>query len=72
MSKAALTKDKVSYRPQCQHRSQCDKDAVWGVYTWRPGDTTVDTSKAPIRVYCGEHKPKHHHRHSRQRNVRLR
>lgn len=56
-------------RPQCQDRSQCSSDAEWGVYTWKPGETTVDPKK-PVKVYCGKHKPKHP-RGSLRRNLRL-
>jgi hypothetical protein len=57
-------------RPQCQHRSQCINDATWGVYAWKPGETTVNL-KTPVRVYCNQHKPKHHGPGSYRRNVRL-
>lgn len=56
--------------PQCQHRSQCIHDATWGVFVWRPGESTVDLTK-PWRVYCSRHKPKHHNPGSCRRNVRL-
>lgn len=42
---------------QCQHKSQCYRDATWGLYTWKPGETTVNP-QTPLRVYCGQHKPK--------------
>lgn len=63
--------DDRPHRPQCQDRSQCANDATWGVYEWKPGQTTVDPKSKPVRVYCGQHKPKHHSPSSRRRNLRL-
>ena len=39
---------------QCQDRSQCLRDAVWGLYAWKPGETNINVKK-PVRVYCGQH-----------------
>ena len=41
---------------QCQHRSQCDRDATWGLYRFAPGQTDVNLD-IPARVFCGVHKP---------------
>ena len=42
---------------QCQHRSQCDRDAKWGTYGWATGETNVNLKRA-VRVFCGQHKPR--------------
>lgn len=44
-------------RKQCQSRTQCDREAVWGLYVWKQGETDVRLD-TPVRVYCGLHKPK--------------
>ena len=53
----------------CQSKVQCLRDAVWGLYQWKPGDTNVNV-KTPVRVFCGQHKPKVDYR-VLQRCVRL-
>lgn len=55
-------------RRNCQH-GECVRDAVIGIYGWNPGDTIVNLDK-PLRVVCGEHKPRWDGRYNR-RNVRL-
>jgi hypothetical protein len=56
----------------CQHRSQCDREAIVGLYRYAPGDTDVNLD-IPARVYCGRHKPKLHlDRTPWLRNVKLR
>lgn len=55
---------------QCQHRSQCARDATWGLYTWAGAETDVNLDK-PVRVFCGRHKPRLE-RGQLARNVKIR
>ena len=55
---------------QCQHHSQCVRDATIGTYAWGTGETRVNLDK-PVRVFCGQHKPTLG-RNQNLRNVRLR
>lgn len=63
-------KQNTPIRKTCQHRSQCLRDAVVGLYHWELGETDVNLDK-PVRVYCGVHKPRLT-RDMLGRNVRLR
>lgn len=57
---------------QCQSKQQCERDATWGVYNWKPGQTDVDLDR-PVRVFCGRHKPRFDIRTGEySRNVKLR
>jgi hypothetical protein len=55
---------------QCQHPSQCANDAVIGVYRWNHGQTIVNLDK-PVRVFCGQHKPRWTSPNQMHRNVRI-
>lgn len=62
----------TSLPKQCQHRSQCDRDAIIGLYRFAPGQTDVDLN-IPARVFCGRHKPQLHlDRTPWLRNVKIR
>jgi hypothetical protein len=50
-----MSKQSKPIRRQCQHRSQCDRNAVVGVYAWAQGETDVNLDR-PVRVFCGRHK----------------
>lgn len=65
----ANAKQSKPIRTQCQHRSQCSRDAVIGTYTWAVGETIVNLDR-PVKVYCGPHKPRLH-LGQRLRNVRI-
>ena len=52
-----MSKQPSVVRVTCQHHSQCDAWAVWGVFGWKPGETDVSLA-APKKVYCGRHKPR--------------
>jgi hypothetical protein len=54
---------------QCQHSSQCSRDATIGVYRWEHGETDVNLDR-PIKVFCGQHKPRLF-RGQNLRNVRI-
>lgn len=49
-------KQSTPIRKQCQHRSQCERDAVVGVYRFALGQSDVNLDK-PVRVFCSRHKP---------------
>lgn len=51
-----MSKQTTPIKKQCQHRSQCFRDAIFGVYAWKAGETDVNLN-APVKVYCGPHKP---------------
>jgi hypothetical protein len=53
----------------CQHSSVCERWATIGLYMWEHGQTDVNLDK-PLRVFCGEHKPRLQ-RGENLRNVRL-
>ncbi len=55
---------------QCEHHSQCVRDATIGTYAWVTGETRVNLDR-PVRVFCGQHKPNLTHNQT-LRNVRLR
>jgi hypothetical protein len=61
-----VSKQTTLINKQCQHKSQCFRDAVIGVYEWRTGETDVNLN-APVKVYCGQHKPRVH----RGQNLRI-
>lgn len=65
-----MSKQTKPITKQCQHRSQCSRDAIIGVYGWRSGDTDVNLD-APIKVYCGPHKPVWSDPSQLRRNVRI-
>lgn len=65
-----MSKQTKPITKQCQHRSQCFRDAVIGVYGWRPGETDVDLDN-PIKVFCGKHKPRWTSPDQLRRNVRI-
>ena len=52
-----MSKQTKAIRKQCQDRSQCFRDATIGAYAWVQGDTDVNLDK-PLRVFCGQHKPR--------------
>lgn len=54
-----MSKQTKPITKQCQDRSQCERDATWGLYRWEYGQTDVNLDK-PVRVFCGPHKPRLH------------
>lgn len=64
-----MAKQSTPIRKQCQSRFQCSRDAVIGVYRWVDGETDVNLDK-PVKVFCGQHKPRLH-RGQNLRNVRI-
>jgi hypothetical protein len=52
-----MSKQSKPITKQCQHRSQCSRDAIIGVYRWEDGDSDVNLDR-PVKVYCGPHKPR--------------
>lgn len=42
---------------QCQHSSQCWNDALIGTYRWEDGESDVNLDR-PLKVFCGQHKPR--------------
>jgi hypothetical protein len=52
-----VSKQTAVIRKQCQDPDACSRDAKFGLYRWRPGDTDVNLN-TPVRVFCGKHKPK--------------
>lgn len=64
-----MSKQTKPINKQCQHRSQCSRDATIGTYTWVDGETDVNLDK-PLKVFCGPHKPRLH-RGQNLRNVRI-
>lgn len=64
-----MAKQSTPITKQCQHRSQCRHDAIIGVYAWSQGDSDVNLDR-PIKVFCGEHKPRLN-LGQRLRNVRI-
>lgn len=64
-----MSKQSKPITKQCQHRSQCSRDAIIGVYRWGIGDSDVDLDR-PVKVYCGPHKPRFVHGQN-LRNVRI-
>ena len=64
-----MSKQTVVIRRNCQHEN-CVRDATIGTYSWEPGETDINLNR-PVRVWCGEHKPRLH-RDQSLRNVKLR
>lgn len=64
-----MSKQSKPITKQCQHRSQCSRDAIIGVYRWGDGDSDVNLDN-PVKVYCGPHKPRLFSG-QRLRNVRI-
>lgn len=64
-----MSKQTKAIRRNCQ-RENCVRDAVIGIYRWRPGDTDVNLDR-PTAVVCGEHKLRHSSTSSYLRNVRI-
>lgn len=64
-----MAKQSKPINTQCQSRSQCSRDAIVGVYAWSQGDSDVNLDR-PIKVFCGEHKPRLN-LGQRLRNVRI-
>ena len=64
-----MSKQAKPINTQCQHRSQCFRDATIGVYRWSDGETDVNLDK-PVKVFCGQHKPRLF-RGQNLRNVRI-
>lgn len=62
-------KQKNPINKMCQHRSVCLRDAILGVFTWAGAETDVNLN-SPVKVYCGQHKPRLH-RGWAARNVKL-
>jgi hypothetical protein len=52
-----MSKQTKPITKQCQHRSQCSRDATIGTYAWSVGDSDVNLDK-PLKVFCGQHKPR--------------
>jgi hypothetical protein len=65
----SMARQTIPIARNCQFKD-CVRDAVIGVYMWDAGASDVDLNR-PVRVFCGEHKPKLR-LGWRLRNVRLR
>lgn len=64
-----MSKQTKPINKQCEHRSQCFRDATIGVYRWSDGETDVNLDR-PVKVFCGQHKPRLR-RNQNLRNVRI-
>lgn len=64
-----MSKQSKPINKQCEHKSHCFRDATIGVYRWSDGETDVNLDK-PVKVFCGQHKPRLHRGQS-LRNVRI-
>jgi hypothetical protein len=67
--RSRMAKQTAPINKQCQHSSQCCRDAVIGVYRWSEGETDVNLDR-PVKVFCGPHKPRLF-RGQTLRNVRI-
>lgn len=65
-----MTIASATIRRQCQDKSQCSNDAVWGLYQWKPWASDINVDK-PVKVFCGRHKPRPGPIGNRLRLVRL-
>lgn len=64
-----MSKQTKPINRKCRSHQVCLRDATIGVYGWTPGQTDVNLDN-PVRVFCGQHKPRWDNSFS-LRNVKL-